>query len=124
MKRILTASRPDPAVFALIFLGQLWMLTLVACLVAELAAYEYLTLANSRRRPHPGVVDGRGDGASLPVTYCRASTTEASFPLLSVAGAGSACLGGFRAPLERVLPDAAWASSAWSMSPIPLTLIP
>ena len=47
MKRILTAVVLIAVVFALIFLGQLWMLTLVVCLIAELAAYEYLTLANS-----------------------------------------------------------------------------
>ena len=47
MKRILTASLLIAVVVALIFLGQLWMLTLAVCIAAELAAYEYLTLANS-----------------------------------------------------------------------------
>src|SRR6266702_3985731 len=47
MKRILTALLLIIIVVALIFFGQLWMLTLTTCLVAELAAYEYLTLANS-----------------------------------------------------------------------------
>jgi len=47
MKRILTAIVLILGVVALIFFGQLWMLTLFACLVAELAAYEYLALANS-----------------------------------------------------------------------------
>ena len=45
MKRILTATILIFAVLALIFFGQLWMITLFAAIVAELAAYEYLKLA-------------------------------------------------------------------------------
>ena len=47
MKRILTALVLIVAVLGLIFLGQQWMLNLAAALVAELAAYEYLQLANA-----------------------------------------------------------------------------
>src|SRR6266702_4281380 len=45
MKRILTAIVLIIAVLALIFFGKLWMITLFAAIVAELAAYEYLQLA-------------------------------------------------------------------------------
>src|SRR6266567_1573903 len=45
MKRILTAIVLIIAVLALIFFGKLWMVTLFAAVVAELAAYEYLQLA-------------------------------------------------------------------------------
>ena len=45
MKRILTAIVLILVVFALIFFGQLWMITLFSAVVAELAAYEYLKLA-------------------------------------------------------------------------------
>ena len=38
MKRILTATVLILAVFALIFFGQLWMITLFSAIVAELAA--------------------------------------------------------------------------------------
>ncbi len=47
MKRILTAIVLIFAVFALFFFGQLWMITVFAAIVAELAAYEYLQLANT-----------------------------------------------------------------------------
>ena len=46
MKRILTAVVLIAVVFAVIFLGQLWMVTLLAALMAVLAAYEYLQLAD------------------------------------------------------------------------------
>ena len=48
MKRILTAAFLILVVVLLIFRGQPWMLTLVSALIAELAAYEYLRLANTR----------------------------------------------------------------------------
>ena len=54
MKRILTAILLILGVVALIFLGQLWMLTAVACLIAELAAFEYVALANSGGGRTPG----------------------------------------------------------------------
>ena len=82
MKRILTAILLILCVVALIFLGQLWMLTLATCLVAELAAYEYLVLANS-------------GGGRIPVWWMAAATAilfaftlpgfhyEAELPVLS-----------------------------------------
>ena len=45
MKRVLTALVLIVIVFGLIFFGKLWMITLGAAIVAELAAYEYLQLA-------------------------------------------------------------------------------
>src|SRR5882757_2493073 len=45
MKRILTAIVLILVVFALIFFGNIWLMTLFSVIVAELAAYEYLKLA-------------------------------------------------------------------------------
>jgi len=52
MKRILTALILIVAVLALLFFGQLWMITLFAAVVAELAAYEFLQLAAVGARAH------------------------------------------------------------------------
>ncbi len=52
MKRILTAAVLILAVFALIFFGNLWMITLFSAIVAELAAYEYLKLASVGAEAH------------------------------------------------------------------------
>jgi CDP-diglyceride synthetase len=46
MKRIVTAALLIFIVVLLIFRGQPWMMTLASALIAELAAYEYLRLAN------------------------------------------------------------------------------
>ena len=106
MKRILTASLLILVVIALIFRGQPWMLTLAAALVAELAAYEYLRLANA-------------GGARIPVWWMLFGTAlvflftlpnfpnEAELPALSALALHLLAWTGFRAPLDRVLPDAA-----------------
>ena len=50
MKRILTAILLIAAVFAILFLGPLWLLATAAALVAGLAAYEYRALAHQNER--------------------------------------------------------------------------
>ena len=87
MKRILTAIVLIAVVLGLVFFGQLWMITLFAAIVAELAAYEYLQLANNTRLP--------ADQSRIPTWWMAASTSllflatlpnwplEAQFPLLS-----------------------------------------
>ena len=123
MKRILTAILLIVAVFALIFLGQLWMLTLAACVVAELAAYEYLELANA-------------GGARIPRWWMLAATAllflltlpgfhfEAELPVLSALALVLLAWTGFRGTLERVLPDAAVGLFGLVYVAYPLTLVP
>jgi phosphatidate cytidylyltransferase len=105
MKRILTAVVLIAVVFAIIFFGQLWLITLFAALVAELAAYEYLQLA-------------KHSGAKIPIWWMAAATamvfvagyawpTDAQLPLLSALALILFTVVGFRARLERVLSDAA-----------------
>ncbi len=104
MKRILTAIVLILAVFALFFFGQLWMITLFAAIVAELAAYEYLQLANT------------GSTSRIPAWWMAAGTAvlflttlpnwpvEAQLPILSAVTVVLFAWNGFRLPLERVLP--------------------
>ena len=103
MKRILTAIVLIALVFAIVFFGQLWMITLFAALVAELAAYEYLQLANL-------------SGAKIPLWWMAAATAmvfvvsfawpvDAQLPVLSALGFILFAVSGFRAPLKRVLLD-------------------
>lgn len=105
MKRILTAVVLIAIVFAIVFFGQLWLITLAAALVAELAAYEYLQLA----KPF---------GAEVPLWWMAGATalvfvaafawpTDAQLPLLSALALILFTAMGFRSRLERVLPDAA-----------------
>ena len=103
MKRILTAIVLIALVFVVVFLGHLWTITLFAAVVAELAAYEYLQLANL-------------SGAKIPLWWMAAATAmvfvvgyawpiEAQLPVLSAIAFVLFAVSGFRAPLQRVLPD-------------------
>jgi phosphatidate cytidylyltransferase len=123
MKRIVTAIILIAAVLALIFLGQLWMLTLFACLMAELAAYEFLSLANL-------------NGARVPAWWMAVATAllfpftlpgfhyEAELPALSVLAFVLLAWAAFRGKLDRVLPDAAVGLFGLVYVAYPLTLIP
>jgi phosphatidate cytidylyltransferase len=125
MKRIITAILLILIVVALIFLGQQWMLTLFACIIAELAAYEYLTLVNSGGE-HGGRIPGWWMVISTAllfyVTYYR--PVEAQLPLLSALALILLAWTGFRGTLERVLPDAALGLFGLVYIAYPLTLIP
>ena len=123
MKRIATAVLLIAVVLALIFLGQLWMLTLFACLIAELAAYEYLTLANAF-------------GAHVPLWWMTAATAllfaftlpgfhyEAELPALSVFAFVLLAWAAFSDKLDRILADAALGLFGLVYVAYPLTLIP
>ena len=123
MKRILTAAFLILVVVLLIFRGQPWMLTLVSALIAELAAYEYLRLANT-------------SGARIPVWWMLFGTAvvflftlpnfhnEAELPALSALALFLLAWTGFREPLDRVLPDAARGLFGLVYVAYPLTLVP
>jgi phosphatidate cytidylyltransferase len=123
MKRIVTAVILIAFIFAIIFLGQLWMLTLTACVIAELAAFEYLSLANSA-------------GARIPLWWMAAATAllfpftlpgfhyEAELPALCILAFILLAWTGFRGELSRVLPDSAQGVFGLVYVAYPLTLIP
>ncbi|MBS1798578.1 MAG: CDP-archaeol synthase [Acidobacteria bacterium] len=129
MKRILTATVLIVAVFALIFFGQLWMITLAAAIVAELAVYEYLKLA---------AVGAEANGAHLriPVWWMAIATAiafivtlpnfpvDAQLPVLSGLTLILFAWNGFRAPLIQVLPDTAQGLFGLIWIAYPLTLVP
>jgi phosphatidate cytidylyltransferase len=123
MKRIVTAFFLILIIVALIFRGQPWMLTLASALIAELAAYEYLRLANT-------------GGARIPVWWMLFGTAlvflftlpnfynYAELPALSAMALLLLAWSGFRAPLERVLADAGLGLFGLIYIAYPLTLIP
>ena len=129
MKRILTAIVLILAVFALIFFGQLWMITLFAAVVAELAAYEYLQLAAVGAETH-------GAKLRIPFWWMSLATAlafivtlpnfpvEAQLPVLSALTLALFAWNGFRSPLIQVLPDTAQGIFGLIYIAYPLTLIP
>lgn len=129
MKRILTAAVLILAVFALLFFGQLWMLTLACALVAELAAYEYLKLAAVGAEAHnahlriPAWWMALGTALAFVVTLPN-FPVEAQLPVLSALTLLLFAWNGFRAPLIQVLPDTAQGLFGLLWIAYPLTLIP
>ncbi|WP_353063243.1 phosphatidate cytidylyltransferase [Tunturibacter psychrotolerans] len=129
MKRILTAAVLILAVFALIFFGQLWMITLFAAIVAELAAYEYLKLAAVGAETH-------GATLRIPIWWMALGTAlafivtlpnfpvEDQLPVLSALTLALFAWNGFRAPLSQVLPDTAQGLFGLIYIAYPLTLVP
>ena len=123
MKRIFTAALLIFVVVLLIFRGQPWMMTLASALIAELAAYEYLRLANR-------------NGARIPAWWMLFGTAvvvlftlpnfhnEAELPALSALALFLLAWTAFREPLDRVLPDAARGLFGLVYVAYPLTLVP
>jgi len=121
MKRILTAIVLIAAVFAIIFLGPLWLLALAAACVAGLAAYEYRELAHEK-------------DVYIPLWWLLAATAliffftlrlpELELPVLTLVTFILLAWSGFRAPLSRVLLDTALGLFALIYVVYPLTLLP
>ncbi len=129
MKRILTAFVLILVVFALIFFGKLWMITLAAALVAELAAFEYLQLAavgatvNNARLRIPAWWMALGTALAFVVTLPN-FPVEAQLPVLSALTLALFAWNGLHAPLIQVLPDTAQGLFGLIYIAYPLTLIP
>ncbi len=129
MKRILTALVLILFVFVLIFFGKLWMITLAAALVAELAAFEYLQLAavgatvNNARLRIPAWWMALGTALAFVVTLPN-FPVEAQLPVLSALTLALFAWNGLRAPLIQVLPDTAQGLFGLIYIAYPLTLIP
>jgi len=122
MKRILTAAVLIALVFAIVFFGQMWMITLFAALVAELAAYEYLQLAGLSGAKVPLWWMGLATAMVFVVTF--AWPIEAQLPALSAMGFLLFAVSGFRAPLNRVLADTSAGLFGLVYIAYPLSLIP
>ena len=129
MKRILTATVLIFVVFALIFFGKLWMITLAAALVAELAAYEYLKLAAAG-------AEANGTHLRIPIWWMAIGTAlafvvtlpnfpvDGQLPVLSGITLLLFAWNAFREPLVQVLPDTAQGLFGLIWIAYPLTLIP
>jgi phosphatidate cytidylyltransferase len=129
MKRILTATVLILAVFALIFFGNIWLMTLFWLIVAELATYEYLKLAAVGAEAHDAKLRipiwwmALGTALAFVVTLPN-FPVEAQLPVLSALTLALFAWNGFRSPLIQVLPDTAQGLFGLIYIAYPLTLIP
>jgi phosphatidate cytidylyltransferase len=129
MKRILTATVLILVVFALIFFGNIWLMTAFSLIAAELATYEYLKLAAVGAESHgaklriPAWWMALGTALAFVVTLPN-FPVEAQLPVLSALTLALFAWNGFRAPLIQVLPDTAQGLFGLIYIAYPLTLVP
>ena len=124
MKRVFTAIVLIACVVALILRGQPWMMSAAACLVAELAAYEYVTLANKTGARIPLWWVIAGVAAIFLFTVPEYHYQEAELPLISLLAIVLMAWSAFRGGVERVLPDTALGVFGLIYVAYPLTLLP
>lgn len=126
MKRILTTLILAPLVLVLVFLGPMWLITLVVAGVAMLAAWEFLGLTIERGAKPPRVLTLGAIGLLFLGNYFLSSSgypvaehTATLFGLLCVVLLVYCT---FRSPVDRALADA--TSSVFALFYLGLTLIP
>jgi phosphatidate cytidylyltransferase len=121
MKRVATAAILIPLVLLLIFEAPGWLVTVVAGLVAELALWEYLTLADATGAKTPRIA------AMVAVAIlfaCVFRRPDFLGPVLGALALALFILCAFRSPLNRVLPDTAFSVFGVLYIGVPLTTLP
>src|SRR5450432_3244577 len=121
MKRVITAVILIPLVLVLIFKGAFWLNTLAAALVAELAAWEYLGLANATGAKTPRIVVL---GAIAVVFFVAYRNSELLSPVVGGLSLLILIVCTFSSPLARVLPDTAYSVFGLIYIGLSLTTIP
>jgi phosphatidate cytidylyltransferase len=121
MKRILTAVVLIPLVLVLVLWAPLWLQTLAAWGVAELALYEYLALSNASGARAPRGLVLACCAILFAVGYWAPGFVLATFALCALALLGICAL---RSPLNRVLGDAAAAFFGLMYIVFPLMVAP
>ena len=106
MKRVITAAVLIPLVLLLLLRGYFFLVVMATALVAELAAWEYLSIADAHGSRAPRTL------VLLAIAVLFAATFHDRFlilPAIGVCGLVLLVVCSFRAPLERVLPDTAFS---------------
>lgn len=121
MKRILTAVLLIPLVLVLILWGPLWLQTLAAWGIAELALYEYLSLCEGYGLRCPRWLPLTGCTLLFAVSFWMPAFLLAAMLLSALAFLGICTL---LSPLNRVLGDATSAFFGLAYVVFPLVLAP
>jgi phosphatidate cytidylyltransferase len=102
MARVLTALVLIPLVILLLFSGMFWLISTAAAVVAVLACWEYLGLADASGARTPRWLVLAAVAALFAVNFFR---PEMLLPAFSAFSFVLFCVVAFRSPLERVLVD-------------------
>ena len=106
MKRVITAAVLIPLVLLILLRGSFLLLVVITALVAGLAAWEYMTIADAHGARIPRILVLMSIAAIFAVAFYDPSY------LMAVVGFSSLALMvtcSFRSPLDQVLPDAAFS---------------
>jgi phosphatidate cytidylyltransferase len=106
MKRVLTAAVLIPLVLLLIFKAPFWLITPVVGVVAELALWEYLVLADAHGAKTPKIAALVG---VILIFLCVFYRPELLGQMLGGITLALLILCAFFSPIERALPDAAYS---------------
>lgn len=121
MKRIFTAVILIPLVLTLILWGPLWLQMLAAWIIAELALYEYLVLADASGARIPRWLVLLCCTLLFAVAYWEAAFLLPALGISALLLLGICCL---RSSLERILPDTAAGFFGLIYVAFPLALAP
>jgi phosphatidate cytidylyltransferase len=119
MKRVLTALILAPLVLVLVFIGPMWLITLVVAGVAMLAAWEFLALTEQRGAKPPRILVLGTIALLFAGNYQWPDETLTFFGMLSVV---LLVFCTFASPVDRALSDA--TASVFALFYLGLTLIP
>ncbi len=106
MKRVITAAVLVPLVLLILLRGSFLLLVAVTALVAGLAAWEYMVIADGHGAQIPRVLVLVGIASLFATAFYEPSFLMAVVGLFSLALLISCS---FRSPLDRVLPDTAFS---------------
>ncbi|HEY3990036.1 MAG TPA: CDP-archaeol synthase [Acidobacteriaceae bacterium] len=118
MARILTAAVLIPLVILLLFSGLFWLVSLAAAVVAVLACWEYLALADGSGARTPRIIVLVAVAALFAINFLRPEMLMAGFSALAFL---LFVIITFRSPLERVLVDT--SASVFGLLYIGLALV-
>lgn len=123
MKRVLTAAVLIPVVLVVVFLGPRWqwLFTLMTAVVAALAGWEYLTLAQQKGAQAPRLAVGVAIALLFAATFEWPDQVGSVFVMLSLA---LLLFCTFSSPVARVLPDASNAVFCLLYTGFTLTALP
>lgn len=121
MKRVVTAAVLIPLVLLLIFKATPLLMTWIVGLVAELALWEYLALADASGSKTPRIAVMIAVALLFVVVFRRPDFLG---PLLGALALGLFIVCAFRSPLKRVLPDTAYSVFGMLYVGVPLTTLP
>ncbi len=107
MKRVITAAVLIPLVLLLLLKGSFLLVVIATTLVAELATWEYISIADSHGSRLPRTLLLIAVAVLFAATFRDASLILPAIGLCSIV---FLVVCGFRSPLERVLPDTAFSA--------------